>query len=597
MLLLFKFIGRSRIALYLLGALVSALLVSVVTIGSSALFFASSLINVQHAPFDGTVYPYAHVPNWAEMSDSQRDLSYDQVPDSLLMDPIEYDPSMLTVPFDSLDFDGEDADIRNAKITYSVPYLGNYKLDGHEHVGSHAAVDIKLPKRTPILTIANGVVMKAENDPGGFGQHVVIRHSNVPSLDDPNKTVDYYSGYAHMLSFSVDPGEVVSKGQQIGLSGGSGNTTTNHLHFQIDKSNAPWHPYWPFSGTDARNAGLSFFEAINEGLGLDNAQNRTIHPMDYVEKFMNYSGIVQPDDVKVEEVDEDEEDPLVVDVETVEDTKVVDIDEAELSVTGPDVMIFGQEYKLTVNYESRNGTLLAGVGNDDFEVNPSLAASLTLPQSASFAEGEVNVPIIPRELGVMNVQVEIGDEKTYLRDVEVRLFKDMASDDPDINELKFLREVGVIKGYPDFSFKPERSVARAEALKFLVEVLPGDVELSEANISFSDVRDGSWYYKYLQNSVALGAVDSDETFEPSREVNMAEFLKMLFIALKVDVDPVVDPSYSEYFKITRWYSPYLQEAIKRGIIDAEDSRNFYHSLSRRDIARIAYKFISVVEED
>jgi murein DD-endopeptidase MepM/ murein hydrolase activator NlpD len=52
-------------------------------------------------------------------------------------------------------------------------------------------------------------------------------------------------------------------GQEIGKTGSTGMSTGEHLHFQIDRASAPFHPYWPFSFKEARDLGLGFMEAVN----------------------------------------------------------------------------------------------------------------------------------------------------------------------------------------------------------------------------------------------------------------------------------------------------------------------------------------------
>jgi len=59
-------------------------------------------------------------------------------------------------------------------------------------------------------------------------------------------------------------GQLVQEGDIIGQTGSTGNSIGEHLHFQIDRSEALFHPYWPFTFAQANTAGLGFFDAINK---------------------------------------------------------------------------------------------------------------------------------------------------------------------------------------------------------------------------------------------------------------------------------------------------------------------------------------------
>ena len=61
--------------------------------------------------------------------------------------------------------------------------------------------------------------------PGGAeGNYIVIAHEN-----------GLVTKYMHHAKIYVETGDEVEKGQQIGLSGNTGNSTGNHLHFQVEK--------------------------------------------------------------------------------------------------------------------------------------------------------------------------------------------------------------------------------------------------------------------------------------------------------------------------------------------------------------------------
>lgn len=85
----------------------------------------------------------------------------------------------------------------------------------------HPAIDIG-GRTGDILAADQGTVVRAGWWQGGYGNAVQIDHGN-----------GYVTTYAHMSSIAVSSGEVVSKGQKIGVVGSTGRSTGPHLHFTI----------------------------------------------------------------------------------------------------------------------------------------------------------------------------------------------------------------------------------------------------------------------------------------------------------------------------------------------------------------------------
>jgi murein DD-endopeptidase MepM/ murein hydrolase activator NlpD len=92
---------------------------------------------------------------------------------------------------------------------------------GNRWAHNHTGLDFAAPIGTPIRSVMKGVVVSAEFA-GPYGRQVRVRH------EDGTET-----WYNHMSKFSVEPGETVYAGDQVGAVGVTGNTTGPHLHFEV----------------------------------------------------------------------------------------------------------------------------------------------------------------------------------------------------------------------------------------------------------------------------------------------------------------------------------------------------------------------------
>ncbi|WP_405793077.1 peptidoglycan DD-metalloendopeptidase family protein [Streptomyces sp. NBC_01506] len=100
----------------------------------------------------------------------------------------------------------------------STPY---HQAGGSWSSGYHTGVDFSAASGTTVKAVGPGTVVSAGWS-GSYGNEVVIKH-------DDGK----YSQYAHLSSLTVSAGQSVGGGDQIGLSGSTGNSTGPHLHFEI----------------------------------------------------------------------------------------------------------------------------------------------------------------------------------------------------------------------------------------------------------------------------------------------------------------------------------------------------------------------------
>lgn len=86
----------------------------------------------------------------------------------------------------------------------------------------HKGTDYAVPANTSIQSTTSGTVTKTGYDADGWGYYVTIK-------DDWG----YKHTYAHLNKITATEGQAVVGGQQIGLSGSTGFSTGNHLHYEV----------------------------------------------------------------------------------------------------------------------------------------------------------------------------------------------------------------------------------------------------------------------------------------------------------------------------------------------------------------------------
>ena len=92
-------------------------------------------------------------------------------------------------------------------------------------------INIAVPEGTGVRAAESGVVAYAGNELKGYGNLVLVRHSN-----------GFVTAYAHASELMVKRGDTIKRGQIIAKSGQSGEVGSPQLHFEIRKGSSPVDP-------------------------------------------------------------------------------------------------------------------------------------------------------------------------------------------------------------------------------------------------------------------------------------------------------------------------------------------------------------------
>jgi hypothetical protein len=99
-------------------------------------------------------------------------------------------------------------------------FYSRYSYEGVSLLG-HNGADFGTPHGVSVLATEAGEVVQTGYEPTGFGHFILLAHPWGQSI------------YGHLNSISVQMGQHVGRGQTIGISGNTGNSSGPHLHFAI----------------------------------------------------------------------------------------------------------------------------------------------------------------------------------------------------------------------------------------------------------------------------------------------------------------------------------------------------------------------------
>ena len=156
------------------------------------------------------------------------------------------------------------------------------------------------------------------------------------------------------------------------------------------------------------------------------------------------------------------------------------------------------------------------------------------------------------------------------------------------NLLNTQEHVAYMSGYNTGLFLPNKSVTRAEAVTMFYKLL---LSTDWEKKSFPDVPANQWYAQAVETLAGLGIVSGyeDGTFGPNRNITRAEFvtIAMAFSTLETGKSPFID------VKDTSWAAPYIVSAAKQGWISGYTDGTFGpdKNISRAEAVSIINKML------
>jgi hypothetical protein len=181
-----------------------------------------------------------------------------------------------------------------------------------------------------------------------------------------------------------------------------------------------------------------------------------------------------------------------------------------------------------------------------------------------------NLPIdkVGKKLLVIEaVKADGKSSKAQVRILRLVQFADVNNNYWAKNPIEHTGTVGLVQGYPDGTFKPEKSLTRAELATLLVRA-EGVKVSGRAPQIFKDVKVSHWAAGYVEAAYRMGLIKGypDGKFRPNNKINKAESVAVLVRYDKLNLAAVENKPYADV-ATKHWAAKYIQAAKEAGMLN------------------------------
>jgi hypothetical protein len=175
---------------------------------------------------------------------------------------------------------------------------------------------------------------------------------------------------------------------------------------------------------------------------------------------------------------------------------------------------------------------------------------------------------------------------------ELKTFVDVTKNYWARNPIEYLATLGIMNGYPDGTFKPDKPLTRGELAALLVKAKGFEVKPVKNGV-FKDIKPNNWVAPYVRIAVNRGYVKGypDGTYQPNRIITRAEAATVFAKFAGIYVKPKISEKAFPDMKRTHWASPSVAAAKHEGLYAYLVGKDFEPKayLTRAEAAEILSK--------
>lgn len=190
---------------------------------------------------------------------------------------------------------------------------------------------------------------------------------------------------------------------------------------------------------------------------------------------------------------------------------------------------------------------------------------------------------------------------THGGDRVVASFRDAPSDHVNAEAITYVKDQGIVDGYPDGTFRPDQTINRAEFTKILVGAIANDAEIRACYDQpepdhwafFERMHDG-WYAPYVCYAKQHRIIDGYPgaygfpEFRPANSINFVEAAKILVKAYQLEAVMTVPACEGVDPNECPWFRSYVLILEMKGAIPTSIT-GFNQNITRGEMAEMIYR--------